>query len=182
MNKFIYSVLLIAALALNAVGADITGVNNAISSAGSSGNASACSNLVSTPIELYSLTISGGTSTGTNILVTLRDSANTSLTTTATYTTTGSYVTNVVRTYVNYYGVSTSVTNYNVLFSYTNAATSYTITKPTVAALNYTPGTPVTYTFSPPLVFAQGLTLTNSQVGGANNSGITVTYGYSPAL
>lgn len=181
-NKLVqksYVLFLAALIAVNTYGADITAVNTGMASGT---HVAAAATLVATPVELFSLTISGG-ATGTNVVVTLRDSASTSLTTTATYSTMGSYLTNLVRTYTNPYGVSTSVTNYGVQVTYTNTAASVTTAKPTVAALTYTPGTPITYTFSPPLVFAQGLTLTNSQAtGSATNTGFTITYGYSPAF
>ncbi len=183
-NKLVqksYMLFLAVLLVTNTYGADITAVNTTVTSAGSAGLSTACATLVAAPVELFSLTVSGGI-TGTNVVMTLRDSAATTLTTTATYCTMGSYLTNLVRTYTNPYGFSTSVTNYGVQVTYTNTAASVTTAKPTVAALTYTPGTPITYTFSPPLVFAQGLTLTNSQAGAANNTGFTVTYGYSPAF
>lgn len=185
-NKLVqksYMLFLAALLVSNTYGADIIGVNTSVISTGTSvGSASACATLVASPVELFSITISGGTGT-TNIIATLRDSAvSTQLSSTATYSTMGSFLTNMVRTYTNPYGVSTSVTNYGVQVTYANAAASVTTAKPTVAVLNYTPGTPVTYTFSPPLVFAQGLTITNSQAGIYNTTGLTVTYGYSPAF
>jgi hypothetical protein len=127
-------------------------------------------NVLSGPVVIKSLTISAGANAQT---VNVLDSKDSTLTyTNAAYVSIGSYVTNHITSYTNYYGVATLLTNVAyVQYSSTNsAATNYAATLFSATAPANT-----TVSFSGLAIpFSRGVTMTNVSAS-AGTATVTLT-------
>lgn len=162
-NKFLLTIVLLAGFATMAFGQATISKTGSYSAAGTN-------SLLSAGAGIYKLTITAG---ATNVALALFDAPSTALTwTSTTYTNRASYVTNLVSTTVDLYGVTNSVTN-AVLYTYTTAVTGAATAYSTIGKYAVAANTTVEIIPVNPIIATRGLLVTNS-------TACDVTISYSP--
>ena len=181
--KYLNTLLLsLALLAINAKSADLSATANLTAVGTTSGNAvTGNSNLVAYPCVLHSLTFSGTILAGSNNIVYLYDAITNGYVATYTITRPLTIRTNLEVTFTDLFGIIRTRYNSNTIVTVTNI-TSTSVSKPLLAQITLSASTvmPQVYTFDPPIIFSQGIMITNTSSHASTTYPFTALYNYSP--